>query len=401
MPDCEFCNHSFNTLGNLTRHQRTVKSCLKIQEERNMTINPYIFECEYCKVNFSSKIKLNYHLNICKEKSERNHIVLLEQKIEQLQLQMNKKYDNKKLIKSSIDCTNNSAPITNNNNNENENSFNTITIINYMTPERVDDTFEKNYTISDLMQHQVGLANFTSEHFLNGTDKPVYLCTDRARHHFTFYNEKNEQIPDENAKTLISLAIQGFEHITETYKTKFIELNQKLKTFAQEEDCEDMVKDIRLEIEKLNDNYAKTMKLEKDGNTYRTQLSHNLPASTKAKKEQDEILLQIEQRKIEYQKKKEEKKLAAAAASSPTSAPTPIDLACRQAMEAYQANPDKEWVMTTNENGQRIVCGVPATKLSLYRSHFRKTNEVKVPSFLDKYPEKMEEYVYWLHEVAL
>jgi len=377
---CEFCKENFTKKSSLVRHQKQVKYCIEIQELRNKKNIDNIYQCEYCNKKLCSRYGLNYHLNICKEKQK----VLSDPKSEITKI-----------------ITNSNGIYKSQNNNEN--SFNTITIINYMTPERVDDTFEKNYTISDLMQHQVGLANFTSEHFLNGRDKPVYLCTDRARHHFSFYNEKNEQIPDENAKALISLAIQGFEHITETYKTKFIELNQKLKTFIEEEDCEDMVKDIRLEIEKLNDNYAKTMKLEKDGNTYRTQLSHNLPSSVEAKKQHDEILLQIEQRKLEYQTKKEEKKQATSASTSASTSaptPTPIELACRQAMEAYKANPDKEWVMKTNENGQRIVCDVPATKLSLHRSHFRKTKEVKIPSFLEKYPEKMEEYVYWLHEAA-
>jgi len=255
MPDCEFCNHSFNTLGNLTRHKRTVKSCLKIQTERNTPINPYIFECEYCKVNFSAKIKLNNHIVICKKKSQHNEIVLLEKKIDQLQLQLNKYIDNnssKKIIESS--------------NNE--------SIIEY----------------------------------------------------------SNNVIP--------------------------ITTNKKDKK-----------------------SYAKTMKIEIDKNTFQTQLSHDIE-----KKDTNLETTDIEKKATNLEKKDINLETI------------DLEIAYRVAISNYKDNPTKKYKIVMNEQGHRIVCDILVEKLLKYRIYFQKTKKVAIPPILKEYPEKIEEYIYWLHE---
>ena len=63
--NCEFCNQGFSTKSNLTNHQRTVKKCLKLQEEHNPNIQVKSFKCEFCTKQLTSQFTLNYHLNNC------------------------------------------------------------------------------------------------------------------------------------------------------------------------------------------------------------------------------------------------------------------------------------------------------------------------------------------------
>ena len=67
---CEYCNKNFNSKSNLTRHQKTTKSCILIQKEK-FNIggeNILTYSCKYCNKNFTSKQGLNSHLGICSSK---------------------------------------------------------------------------------------------------------------------------------------------------------------------------------------------------------------------------------------------------------------------------------------------------------------------------------------------
>jgi hypothetical protein len=59
---CQYCNGQYNTVSNLKRHQKTAKSCLKIQEENNDTL----VKCQYCNKEFSCKSNLNRHIKTSK-----------------------------------------------------------------------------------------------------------------------------------------------------------------------------------------------------------------------------------------------------------------------------------------------------------------------------------------------
>ena len=61
---CQFCTNQFTTQILLKRHQGNTKYCLKIQKQYDDTINieNSKFECEFCNKCFSSKQKLNNHI---------------------------------------------------------------------------------------------------------------------------------------------------------------------------------------------------------------------------------------------------------------------------------------------------------------------------------------------------
>ena len=416
MSVCEYCKEKFSSNNNLQRHKKTAKFCIDIQKnyESMEKEKEKKFICNYCTKKLSAKNRLYYHQDICKKNpnrkiKERNNFkkkvdIMVQQKFEEL-VQKNEL----QVLPTTITNANNTNANNTITQSNNDHSFNTnyISIINYMTPERVGETFEKHYTLDDLMKSQVGLADFTNEHFLNGSDKPMYLCTDKSRQHFVFYDENQEKVSDNNAKMLINLAIQGFESVTEMYKNKHEELKTKLNKFLDEEDCDDLVNDLREEIKALDEHYAKTMNIKKDGNMYRTQLSHVLPSTVTQKTRQEELLEKVERRAQEYKDRKEkekEKVKDSVASTAPKQIPTEtteevcVKELLFKAKEDYKKNPDKVFPMKKNSDGMRLVCGFPATKFSSYRNLFREKNHIKLPVELKKSSELFEEYIYWLNE---
>jgi uncharacterized Zn-finger protein len=59
---CEFCNEGFKNNRSLKLHQKNAKYCYKIRGIDNKQTN---FVCQYCDNDFSSKQRLNSHINIC------------------------------------------------------------------------------------------------------------------------------------------------------------------------------------------------------------------------------------------------------------------------------------------------------------------------------------------------
>ena len=91
MYTCNFCNTDFDKKSSLTRHQTTARFCLKLQETNNTKIEKRLFECESCKKELTSKPRLEYHINICKEKKKQDIQKLnqtKDQKYTDLQLQI-------------------------------------------------------------------------------------------------------------------------------------------------------------------------------------------------------------------------------------------------------------------------------------------------------------------------
>jgi uncharacterized Zn-finger protein len=67
--ECEFCNKVFKSKGNLVKHQKTAKYCIKIQKEQSVNTVTYTsYNCLYCKKEFSQSYNLERHLPTCIDK---------------------------------------------------------------------------------------------------------------------------------------------------------------------------------------------------------------------------------------------------------------------------------------------------------------------------------------------
>jgi hypothetical protein len=67
---CEHCGSELKTLSNLKQHQKTVKSCLKIQTQKNLQPQLEEITCKYCNRTFTKKYNYESHINLCKGKDK-------------------------------------------------------------------------------------------------------------------------------------------------------------------------------------------------------------------------------------------------------------------------------------------------------------------------------------------
>ena len=68
--DCTYCHKSYSSSYALSKHQKTTKSCIKIQQENGKIPDIMInkFECMYCHKRLTTRVNLNYHVECCKSK---------------------------------------------------------------------------------------------------------------------------------------------------------------------------------------------------------------------------------------------------------------------------------------------------------------------------------------------
>ena len=93
--NCEFCDKTFSTKGNLTKHQKSAKHCIKIQKEKGNVLNDIKeFKCCYCNKTFTDKNNVTKHEFNCqvkflKEIEKLNKIFLeKDEKISQLETEV-------------------------------------------------------------------------------------------------------------------------------------------------------------------------------------------------------------------------------------------------------------------------------------------------------------------------
>ena len=196
----------------LRTHQRTTKSCLKIQEQKG-TIHVKKYACSFCNKLYTAKCSVVLHEARCKntvtqiktqiqdtvEKDKLNETeTLLRTKTEELVNELNVKQEkikqledeNKKLeqkIEQLIPHINNQTFYD-----SSTNIVNNYTIYEVMTQERVDEYFKKHYNIDTLLGGQKALARLVADGFI--TEKNTYHCKDRSRQKFTLVDEHGKNV---------------------------------------------------------------------------------------------------------------------------------------------------------------------------------------------------------------
>jgi len=271
---CNFCNTSFYDKSNLKKHQKSSKYCLKIQEELK-TEKP-LFGCEYCLKSLSSKQMLNYHLNICKQKkkieNEAQQKITLDMTIMKQELE--------KLKNKPSTTTNHITINTDNSVNTDNSSNNYCSLLNYMTPEVVRESF-KNFNINNLLSgSQKELADMTIKNFLTGKDHPLYLCKDRSRNKFVYTDEENKEKEDANAIVLRTLVYNGIAPLLKKlYQEEYVKLNDELARCKRIDDNA-LIETSRDDIKELDEAY-KQFNILKEAEDYISHLSKCLPTSIK------------------------------------------------------------------------------------------------------------------------
>ena len=225
---CMFCNSTFSTKNILINHQKNAKYCLKKQG----TINKK-YKCSYCSKILASQMRLDKHINICKQKDKKELETLLEEKkeIENNEEKELKKYKellseikNESLSKDKIiqelrsllekanQTISDIAKQPKTINNTNSNNDNRI-----KTQNNIQQTFDINdiKRISNVLEHhltpdvlaggQKGLADMLKKCLLqNDKGEPIYECTDVSRQKFEFVNKHGYVESDPKAAKLIT-----------------------------------------------------------------------------------------------------------------------------------------------------------------------------------------------------
>ena len=185
--ECIYCHKIFSGKPTLVKHQRSTKKCLEIQQTLGVEIKKLSYSCKICNKEITSNNGLSYHENKCKKKS-----VDLQQTVIQLKKEVDELKSNQNLILNNT--TNNTTNNTLNNTLNNTTNNTNISIINYMTEERVLQIFKDHFQVKDLPQKELG--KFTIKHILSGEDKPVYKCTDLSRKCCVYIDQSGNEIVD-------------------------------------------------------------------------------------------------------------------------------------------------------------------------------------------------------------
>ena len=372
--ECTFCKIVFSSRSVLNRHIQTNKKCLKIQADQEQPINKRLFKCESCKKELTSKKMLEYHINICKEKKKLDIQKLTQtdnQKYTDLQLQINQL---KKELEETKTRSASNNTITINTNFDNS-THNYGSILTYMTPEVVKETFEKNYKLEDFFGAQKALAEFTTKNFLMGKNKALYLCKDKARNRFSFTDEDKNEIEDLNAAILIKLVSKGFGVIKNLYTKESVHLEGRLARFER---CDNgtMIIETRNQMKRLEEVYKQIVNIIKEGDGYRNQLSRSLPATIESRiciDDIDEKMEQIETNVENEDENVEENKIE--------SQPAPVEL--------------KKPVL--HDKTLRHIGNITYGKLRLYKNHFQKTGELTGPPTIMADEEDKKKFLEFMH----
>ena len=288
--ECSYCKKTYASNSSLFHHQRTAKSCMKIQEQQGIETK-HNFKCSYCSKQLTSRYNLDNHLSLCKMKMKedilKNASLLAEKRIqnetkkireekedeleevsfvlrnekEQLEYELNMKIkelqekDMKiKELQEKLEYHEKypkKTKITNNTIHQN-----ITNIFEVMTPDRVDDFFKKNYNIHTLMQGIPGMARFLNDHFIV---KSSYICTDRSRHKFIMIDKHGNSVEDTNCKNLLTLTAPGMKHVKDVYETSIFDHHDD---FTEED---------------IHNQYLPITSLDKDPSPLKTELSKIVP----------------------------------------------------------------------------------------------------------------------------
>lgn len=249
---CEFCNKTFSSKYTLLTHQKTSKTCLKIQQKSNET-----YKCIFCLKILSTQSRLNCHIKICKvklqkekeEKEEKKNeidkykeiiaknqkeykkllakkekecnelIIKKEQEYNELLIKKEQemfiiKGQNIELTKQLLYANNTIADIakqpktinTNNSNNDNRiGSQNNITQrFDINDVDKITKVLENHLTPDVLAKGQRGVAEMLKIYLLqNENGKLIYECTDVSRQKFEFVNTDGNVETDPRATKLL------------------------------------------------------------------------------------------------------------------------------------------------------------------------------------------------------
>lgn len=216
---CNICSKVFTFRQNMLKHQRTAKSCLKLQNINKLEQKKILrTDCPVCYKTFSTLGNMKRHHTTCKKKKIQE--ADKDKKMEELKLEVE---ELKEAVKHLL--TNNSSSTDNSTTNNTINNHFTITHpITNSTIKKIVQAF----TLETFKNGAQGLADLVIE------NKPPnsIICRDRSRQIFEWKSDENMVIKDKHLYHLMSrlckslktrsgsLLKEAVDSITEIYNKK-------------------------------------------------------------------------------------------------------------------------------------------------------------------------------------
>ena len=226
---CQYCEKTFTLHGNLLKHQKTTKYCIKIQQEqgeKNIS-NDIMFSCEYCNKEFTTKNNINRHYKTCVQKYKKlleiseNNNSQKEQRIEDLKAK-NRDLENQiKIIRLEVErqmykdlsektCNTIEEIAKQPRNQVNNNQKVLITSAIDLSQEKMKDMIDNSFNANYMIQGQKGVAKFAYDTMLKDEEGRLkYICTDPSRQIFQYKNGEGEVQKDVKAKKLTKALLDG------------------------------------------------------------------------------------------------------------------------------------------------------------------------------------------------
>ena len=356
---CNYCKTELSTKSGLTKHIKTSRYCIEMRES---SVESKLFECVYCKGDFTSKYRLNLHLNICrakklKEQEEKEEKNVTGQNVLTIVSNLQKEVAQ---LKEKPTIT-----VTNNTNNNTDNSIKTITH-NYSSlldcsTESITEMLRKHYNkIEHLLQgDQKHLADVTVNHLLSGKDQPMYYVTDRSRNKFMYTDSDKNEKEDTNASVLRSLVYRGVKPIVKgLYQDEFKRLRKELAMYQRkdDEDADACVMARHRDLKDLEEAYHQ-MDIIKESDDYVVQLSKCLPSSIRDRIYRDSLIMR----------------------------------------ETIEYDSDDEFKRQL-EHESRMIGDYSVLELQKYKDIYRQTGETRGPPSIIENPKYRKEFVSFLTE---
>ena len=186
METCQFCSRNFRSKVNLLQHQRTVKSCLKLQgkEEKETEI-----ECQICKKLFSIKYYNQTHKLKCNI-TDKELIEKLREENEKMKLEIVRLQSVNEVLKNQ----NNKPSVINN-----VNTVNNKTVVINTTP--LTNEVLRQCATTFTIDNACNIDGIT-KHLTSSLEEHI-ACTDPSRNVFKYTNEKEQEIVDQDLDILL------------------------------------------------------------------------------------------------------------------------------------------------------------------------------------------------------
>jgi hypothetical protein len=212
---CDRCGYQSNRKSNYEAHLARKRLCIKIDIELSSR------QCSHCSRVFSNSSNRKRHELKCNTKKDNST-----KETEEMKKEMKKEI--MKEMRKEMKTT---APFINNYN-YNYVNINTqyISILSKDASDIYKKAFENNYGVDVIERGIEGEANFILNHCIIGSNKPLYLCTDKSRKKCFYFNEDGDRISDPGCGMLLRLTGEAGRDVrNRVYKTQVRILDKNLE----------------------------------------------------------------------------------------------------------------------------------------------------------------------------